>query len=90
MRAATNENVDTIFIVVISKNLAVFLSVIVHLTMILNTTRTATIVFVTNENDSSHYDSEQHVMHHKILQIKKIKKFIKWFSEKQNPQLPLY
>ena len=51
MRAATNENVDTIFIVAISKNLAVFLSVIFHLTMILNTTRTAIIVFVIHEND---------------------------------------
>lgn len=48
MTAATNENVDKIFIAVISKNIAVFLNAIVHLTAILNKIRTA-IVFLIHE-----------------------------------------
>lgn len=37
MRATTNENVDTIFTAAISKNIAVLLVAIVHVTMILDT-----------------------------------------------------
>lgn len=45
MRATTNENVNTIFIAAISKNMAVFLDAVVHLTAPLNKFWTA-IVFV--------------------------------------------
>ena len=97
MRATTNENVNTIFIAAISKNIAVFLDAVVHLTAPLNKFWTAIVFVIYNTiaicsqwiwrgvicNPPQHFPKEEDDFYTK-------KKLIEWFFEKQNPQLPFY